>query len=74
LSRPALEAMGHEIGASTAGKLLTDAPGFSRQVNRKAAEGSHHPAREGGAIGRRPEPRPYTPGGSEAKLRQVLIQ
>jgi hypothetical protein len=29
----------------TVGKLLTDVLGFSRQVNRKADEGSHHPDR-----------------------------
>jgi pterin-4a-carbinolamine dehydratase len=41
----ALREMGHEISASTVGKLLTDVLGFSRQVNRKADEGSHHPDR-----------------------------
>lgn len=37
--------MGHKISANTVGKLLTDVLGFSRQVNRKADEGSHHPDR-----------------------------
>jgi pterin-4a-carbinolamine dehydratase len=41
----ALKEMGHRISANTVGKLLTDALGFSRQVNRKADEGSHHPDR-----------------------------
>jgi hypothetical protein len=41
----ALGEMGHKISASTVGKLLTDVLGFSRQVNRKANEGSHHPDR-----------------------------
>ena len=36
---------GHKISANTVGKLLTDVLGFSRQVNRKADEGSHHPDR-----------------------------
>ncbi len=37
--------MGHKTSANTVGKLLTDVLGFSRQVNRKADEGSHHPDR-----------------------------
>ena len=41
----ALSEMGHKISANTVGKLLTDVLGFSRQVNRKADEGSHHPDR-----------------------------
>src|SRR5512145_617132 len=41
----ALKEMGHTISANTVGKLLTDVLGFSRQVNRKADEGSHHPDR-----------------------------
>jgi pterin-4a-carbinolamine dehydratase len=41
----ALKEMGHRISANTVGKLLTDVLGFSRQVNRKADEGSHHPDR-----------------------------
>ena len=41
----ALRGMGHKISANTVGKLLTDVLGFSRQVNRKADEGSHHPDR-----------------------------
>ena len=41
----ALREMGHKISANTVGKLLTDVLGFSRQVNRKADEGSHHPDR-----------------------------
>ena len=41
----ALGEMGHKISANTVGKLLTDVLGFSRQVNRKADEGSHHPDR-----------------------------
>ena len=41
----ALKQMGHVISANTVGKLLTDVLGFSRQRNRKADEGSHHPDR-----------------------------
>jgi hypothetical protein len=41
----ALGEMGHKISANTVGKLLTNVLGFSRQVNRKADEGSHHPDR-----------------------------
>jgi pterin-4a-carbinolamine dehydratase len=41
----ALREMGHKISANTVAKLLTDVLGFSRQVNRKADEGSHHPDR-----------------------------
>ena len=41
----ALGEMGHKISANTVGKLLRDVLGFSRQVNRKAEEGSHHPDR-----------------------------
>jgi hypothetical protein len=41
----ALREMRHKISANTVGKLLTEVLGFSRQVNRKADEGSHHPDR-----------------------------
>jgi hypothetical protein len=41
----ALVEMGHAISANTVGKLLTTELGFSRQHNRKADEGSHHPDR-----------------------------
>src|SRR5262245_44970635 len=41
----ALAGMGHKISPTTVAKLLTDVLGFSRQVNRKADEGSHHPDR-----------------------------
>ena len=40
----ALVAMGHSISPNSVRKLLTEI-GFSRQVNRKADEGSHHPDR-----------------------------
>jgi hypothetical protein len=42
----ALRAMNHAISANTVGKLLI-ALGYSRQVNRKTREGSHHPDRDG---------------------------
>lgn len=42
----ALRAMNHAISANTVGKLLT-VLGYSRQVNRKTREGSHHPDRDG---------------------------
>ena len=41
----ALGAMGHRISANTVGKLLSETLGFSRQVNRKADEGSKNPDR-----------------------------
>jgi pterin-4a-carbinolamine dehydratase len=41
----ALSEMGHKISANTVGKLLTEVLAFSRQVNRKADEGAHHPDR-----------------------------
>jgi hypothetical protein len=41
----ALEDMGHAISANTVGKLLVTKLGFSRQLNRKADEGSRHPDR-----------------------------
>jgi hypothetical protein len=41
----ALTAMGHPIGADTVRKELVKL-GFSRQSNRKADEGSHHPDRD----------------------------
>ena len=37
--------MGHAISARTVAKLLTMELGFSRQLKRKAAEGSKHPDR-----------------------------
>ena len=40
----ALVAMGHSISPNSVRKLLTEI-GFSRQVNRKADEGSGHPDR-----------------------------
>jgi Rhodopirellula transposase DDE domain len=40
----ALAAMGHSISPNSVRKLLTQL-GFSRQVNRKADEGAHHPDR-----------------------------
>lgn len=42
----ALRAMNHAISANTVGKMLI-ALGYSRQVNRKTKEGSHHPDRDG---------------------------
>jgi hypothetical protein len=42
----ALCAMNHVISANTVGKMLTTL-GYSRQVNRKTKEGSHHPDRDG---------------------------
>src|SRR5450631_364757 len=42
----ALRAMNHAISANTVGKLLITL-GYSRQVNRKTREGSHHPDRDG---------------------------
>jgi hypothetical protein len=41
----ALRAMGHQICANTVRKLLHQL-GYSRQVNRKADEGSHHDDRD----------------------------
>jgi hypothetical protein len=40
-----LRDLGHAISANTVGKLL-EALGYSRQVNRKTKEGSHHPDRD----------------------------
>jgi len=42
----ALNEMGHAISAGTVAKLLVHTLGFSRQVNRKADEGSKHPDRD----------------------------
>ncbi|RPH46812.1 MAG: ISAzo13 family transposase [Lysobacterales bacterium] len=42
----ALVGMGHALSANKVGKLLTTELGFSRQHNRKADEGSKHPARD----------------------------
>lgn len=42
----ALRAMNHAVSANTVGKMLI-ALGYSRQVNRKTKEGSHHPDRDG---------------------------
>lgn len=42
----ALRGMNHVISANTVGKMLA-ALGYSRQVNRKTKEGSHHPDRDG---------------------------
>ncbi len=42
----ALRAMNHAISANTVGKMLVTL-GYSRQVNRKTKEGSHHPDRDG---------------------------
>jgi hypothetical protein len=42
----ALIALGYTISAKTVGKLLCDALGFRRQVNRKTAEGASHPDRD----------------------------
>ena len=41
----ALRAMNHAISANTVGKMLV-ALGYSRQLNRKTKEGSHHPDRD----------------------------
>ena len=41
----ALVEKGHEISPNTVAKLLVDKLGFSRQVNRKAEEGTNHPDR-----------------------------
>ena len=40
-----LAGKGHEISPNTVAKLLADELGFSRQVNRKAEEGTNHPDR-----------------------------
>lgn len=42
----ALRALNHAISPNTVGKLLHGL-GYSRQVNRKTREGSHHPDRDG---------------------------
>ena len=42
----ALRAMNHAISANTVAKMLV-ALGYSRQVNRKTKEGSHHADRDG---------------------------
>lgn len=42
----ALRELGHKISASTVAKLLVDALGFRRQVNRKTKEGASHPDRD----------------------------
>jgi hypothetical protein len=39
-------ALNHTVRIKTVGKMLTT-PGYSRQVNRKTKEGSHHPDRDG---------------------------
>src|SRR4029077_16255976 len=41
-----LNASGHDVSANTVGKMLITL-GYSRQVNRKTKEGSHHPDRDG---------------------------
>ena len=41
----ALRALNHAVSANTVGKMLTTL-GYSRQVNRKTKEGSHHPDRD----------------------------
>jgi hypothetical protein len=41
----ALRAMNHAISANTVGRMLVTL-GYSRQVNRKTKEGSHHPDRD----------------------------
>ena len=38
----ALRALNHAVSANTVGKMLITL-GYSRQVNRKTKEGSHHP-------------------------------
>src|SRR5664280_2370978 len=42
----ALRAMNHAVSANTVAKMLVTL-GYSRQVNRKTKEGSHHPDRDG---------------------------
>jgi len=42
----ALRALNHAVSANTVGKMLITL-GYSRQVNRKTKEGSHHPDRDG---------------------------
>ena len=42
----ALRMMSHAVSANTVGKMLI-ALGYSRQVNRKTKDGSHHPDRDG---------------------------
>jgi hypothetical protein len=42
----ALRILNHSVCANTVGKMLTRL-GYSRQVNRKTKEGSHHPDRDG---------------------------
>ena len=42
----ALVALGYPISAPTVAKLLVDALGFRRQVNRKTQEGANHPDRD----------------------------
>jgi hypothetical protein len=42
----ALRAMGHQVGTNSIPKLLVELK-YSRQVNRKTKEGSHHPDRNG---------------------------
>jgi hypothetical protein len=42
----ALRALNHPVSANTVGKMLLTL-GYSRQVNRKTKEGSHHPDRDG---------------------------
>jgi hypothetical protein len=42
----ALRSLNHAVCANTVGKMLT-LLGYSRQVNRKTKEGSHHPDRDG---------------------------
>src|SRR5580704_16405876 len=42
----ALRGLNHSVCANTVGKMLT-CLGYSRQVNRKTKEGSHHPDRDG---------------------------
>jgi hypothetical protein len=42
----ALRTLNHAVSANTVGKML-ETLGYSRQVNRKTKEGSHHPDRDG---------------------------
>ena len=42
----ALSELGHTISDKTVGKLLVDALGYRRQVNRKTTEGASHPDRD----------------------------
>ena len=42
----ALRSLNHAVSANTVGKMLATL-GYSRQVNRKTKEGSHHPDRDG---------------------------